>query len=178
MRKNSHASKFDEMLKHTDSGCLLWSGYSIKSNGLENFRYGRLGINGRKMLAHRYAYERAHGPIPEGMHVLHKCDTPLCCNVDHLFLGTHKENMNDMHGKDRSYSGPVTWAPKGEKHRSAKLTEEVIMNAKILHFFSGVSQSQLSRAYRVNNSVMHRAITGKTWKHIKAMQVPEIEVKQ
>jgi hypothetical protein len=52
--------------------------------------------------AHRIAWMISHGDIPEKMFVLHKCDNRLCCNPDHLFLGTQQDNMDDMVSKGRS----------------------------------------------------------------------------
>jgi hypothetical protein len=51
--------------------------------------------------AHRVQWEKFFGPIPEGMHVLHTCDTPGCINIEHLFLGTNADNMRDMAAKGR-----------------------------------------------------------------------------
>ena len=66
--------------------------------------YVTISRKGRRVLAHRAAWEDAHGPIPEGMYVCHKCDVRNCVNVDHLFLGTPKDNMVDMVEKGRQKS--------------------------------------------------------------------------
>ena len=57
--------------------------------------YGRLNREGKQWSAHRYAWWRAHGEIPASMLVLHHCDTPICVNVGHLYLGTFAQNAAD-----------------------------------------------------------------------------------
>ena len=68
-----------------------------------NFRgYGGVKITDRrKYAAHRVAYALVKGPIPAGMLVCHRCDTPRCVRPDHLFLGTASDNMRDMIAKGR-----------------------------------------------------------------------------
>ena len=77
------------------SGCRLWNG-SKNLNG-----YGKLLVAGRLMLAHRAAYADANGPIPPGLCVCHKCDVPSCIEPTHLFLGSRRDNTNDMITKGR-----------------------------------------------------------------------------
>jgi hypothetical protein len=93
------------------TGCLLWTAAGDK-NG-----YGLIHDGEHKQVkAHRAAWTFEHGPIPDGMCVLHKCDTPECCNVQHLFLGTNQENTADKMAKGRHR------VVRGEDHPSSKLT--------------------------------------------------------
>lgn len=84
--------------------CIEYDGFRTKKG------YGRINrrVNGRivSRYAHRIAWETAHGPIPEGMVVMHACDNPPCVNVEHLHLGTQADNIADMNAKGRGKSGP------------------------------------------------------------------------
>lgn len=83
----------------TDSGCWEWSGARYVPN---RGGYGVLHREHRAIAAHRYAWMLAHGPIPAGLFVCHKCDNPPCFRLSHLFLGTQTDNMRDMSAKGRS----------------------------------------------------------------------------
>lgn len=83
---------FDKVNK--TNNCWEWS-------GTNNYRYGLLRTCGKMVRAHRISWEIHFGTIPAGLHVLHKCDNTLCVNPDHLFLGTHFDNMQDMAKKGR-----------------------------------------------------------------------------
>lgn len=77
------------------SPCLTFTG-SKGCNG-----HGRIKHDGKKVPAHRVAYEHKHGPIPPGKVVMHLCDNPACCATDHLILGTQKDNVHDAMLKGR-----------------------------------------------------------------------------
>jgi excisionase family DNA binding protein len=92
-----------------DGDCWLWEGAKITGNlpdGRPRFAYGLVRRSGRLLYAHRVAWELAHGTIPPGALVLHRCDNPPCVNPDHLFLGSHADNSADMVAKGRSRNGP------------------------------------------------------------------------
>lgn len=78
-----------------ESGCWLWD------STVSQYGYGTLKFEGRKQLAHRLSYIHFKGQIQDGMMVCHKCDTPLCVNPDHLFLGVALDNHLDMVKKGR-----------------------------------------------------------------------------
>lgn len=84
-------------------GCWLWQASVFGSPGYGQFTAVDTGRAARQrhLYAHRVAWALSHGPIPEGQSVLHSCDVPLCVNPDHLFLGTHKINMEDAARKQR-----------------------------------------------------------------------------
>lgn len=90
-----------------DNGCWEWTGSRI--NG-----YGHLCISKENVYSHRVSYMLHSGKDPDGMLVLHHCDNPSCVNPDHLFLGTYRDNTQDMIRKGRS--GLLTQPPcQGER---------------------------------------------------------------
>lgn len=84
-----------------NTGCTLWIGAASRYGRVDIASGGRKRVGRRSTGAHRLAWELVHGPIPDGLEVCHKCDVGLCINVDHLFLGTHADNMQDMADKQR-----------------------------------------------------------------------------
>ena len=83
---------FSKVTKSKD--CWVWIAQNV--NG-----YGRLRIKGKLKLAHRVIWELKIGRIPKGLDVLHSCDNPSCVNPQHLWLGTHQQNMKDRDKKGR-----------------------------------------------------------------------------
>lgn len=84
--------------------------------------YGSIWDAGKLKKAHTVAYELVHGPVSEGLCVLHHCDNPPCCNPRHLFQGTKKQNSQDAEAKGRLYHH---WPKYGPEHPCYRIIPEV-----------------------------------------------------
>ena len=140
----------------TATGCREWQGYVQRSRG-----YGAFNVGRRHWLAHRFAWERANGPIPKGLYVLHSCDNRVCCNPQHLSVGTHIENIRDCVAKRRHQHG--------EGHSFAKLTEADVLALRAVRA-RGESLGPLVHALGVDYSTAWYAAAGVTWKHVTGGQ--------
>ncbi|MGH2368516.1 MAG: HNH endonuclease signature motif containing protein [Chloroflexota bacterium] len=101
MRLPLAARFWPKVYKHADAGCWEWLG-ARSSSGYGHIGSG--GTEGRMLRAHRVSWELINGPIPAGLQVLHNCpdgDNPLCVRPEHLWLGTHQDNMADKWRKGR-----------------------------------------------------------------------------
>ena len=135
--------------------CIEWTG-ARDSKG-----YGNKNIAGKYFKTHRLAYAWVNGPIPDGMWVLHKCDNPPCCNPDHLFLGTHKDNMRDMKEKGRA-KGLV-----GTENHKATLTEAQVLEIRFDNHGRKYGRiRRLSEKHGVSRAVVDRIRRNETWKHL------------
>lgn len=137
----------------SDTGCWLWTG-TTDGNG-----YGMVSFRSKDRRAHRVSYELFKGPIPKGLHVLHRCDTPLCVNPAHLRAGTPKENMADREARGRRNV-------KGEQIGTSKLTESDVIEIRK----SKLGQKALAEKYGVAPSHIWVIRSGKAWKHVAAQE--------
>jgi len=111
-----------------DSSCWRWGG-SVAGNG-----YGKvwLGERRKEVAAHRFAWELEHGPISEGLCVLHLCDNPLCVRPSHLKLGTKQDNSCDMATRRRGNRGHLG-LPYGVKRCHGKFQGQVKIKGQGKH---------------------------------------------
>jgi hypothetical protein len=132
-----------------ETGCLLWVGCWSVTGG-----YGLVGWSGRQWKAHRFAIMLEGIAIPKGMHVCHKCDTPPCVNINHLFIGTPRENVADSFNKNRR--------PIRESSPNAKLTTEQVLQIRSSNEFGRV----LANQYGISQSLASKIKRRTTWKSI------------
>lgn len=130
--------------------------------------YGTFYFRGSKKYAHRIAYEFAHGPIPDGLHVCHRCDNPPCCNPAHLFAGTHAENMADMVAKGRRrIPAGAGGGPRGAEHPKAKLTEADVRLIRDLYASGGATYRGLAADFGINPMSVWAVVARKSWRHVQ-----------
>lgn len=141
-----------------NGGCWIWEG-SRDKNG-----YGRPKINGKPTLAHRFAYMLAFGKFDPSLDVCHKCDNPSCVRPDHLFLGTHAENMHDAAIKG-TRKGRVP-SHRGEQTPTAKLTEKQVVEIIARYRRGGITQKQLAHEYGVSKGQIGNIVRRQRWEHI------------
>jgi hypothetical protein len=149
--------------------CHWWT--ACKTDG-----YGRLNIEGRLYKTHRISWVIANNKdIPPGMHVCHTCDNPDCCNPNHLWLGTHIDNMRDRDNKGRcspalgdrhgSRTKPES-RPRGAAHGRAIFTEDQVRKIREEYALGGITQQALADKHGIDQSTISAIIRRKTWGHV------------
>lgn len=142
-------------------GCWLWLGHLT-------FGYGYIGAggrNGKTNRAHRVSWELHHGPIPEGLLVLHRCDNRRCVNPDHLFLGTQADNVADMIAKGRD-AAPGLRARHGQSPGRAKLNPIQVREIRRTYCRGSDTHGSyaLAALYGVAQGTIYRIVSGRGWR--------------
>lgn len=135
------------------TGCWNWTRSTIGKG------YGQCNVRHLKeRYAHRVSYMAFKGGIPPGIDVLHTCDNLLCVNPSHLFLGTKKDNAQDMKAKDRHLYG--------ERNTEAKLIKKQVMRIHRLYKAGGVSTYELADQFGVSQGTIWKILKGHRWEHV------------
>jgi hypothetical protein len=153
VRRKSLAERLQEKTAAPDAnGCMIFIGAKARSGHGHIFKNAKDKSYG----AHRLAWELKHGPIPNGMVVCHSCDVPACVNVDHLWLGTHDDNMEDKARKGRAYR------MQGIDHPLAKLTPERVRAIRA----DSRPHAAIAAQYGVDRSLIYLVKRRKAWAHV------------
>lgn len=142
----------DRYIPEPNSGCWLWEGYVDKGG------YGKIKRRGQYYRAHRFSWVVHRGEIPEGIHVLHHCDTPSCVNPDHLFLGTAADNHQDRRNKGRKLR-----EQDGENNSMAKLTVKDVLAIRA----DPRSNRQIAEDYGVQHQAIQKIKNHRRWAYAR-----------
>lgn len=143
--------RFWDKVKKTND-CWWWTA-ATQSNG-----YGEFGLPGRRtIVAHRFSWIIRNGPIPTGRFICHHCDNKLCVNPDHLFVGTHQDNVDDMvkKGRHRFLSG--------ENNGMSKLDSKKVRRIRDFYEQGGLGQRCLAAMFGVSQFNVSLIVRGETW---------------
>lgn len=148
---------YERVYPEPNTGCWIWAG----ARYLRDYGLVWISENGitKKRLAHRYSYELHKGSIGN-KHVLHKCDNEYCVNPDHLFLGTHQDNMVDMKIKNRVHK------PRGILNFNNKLTITDVLKIRELYTPFKYPSRRLAAEFGVCQRTIMEIINREIWNYI------------
>ena len=150
--------------KTSQQPCWIWT--ALRTRSYPSHPYGRLRISRKWAAAHRISWEIHYGKIPEGMLVCHSCDNTLCVNPNHLFLGTSKDNTQDMMNKGRGAGQKGTrFQPDvaGLNNGRARLTPKDVL---AIRQDQNKSLKEWSEVLGVAERTVDHVLKGSTWQHL------------
>jgi hypothetical protein len=155
----------DRVGEPNEHGCLLWQGTLRRGYGV--IQTTHKDAPARIYYAHRFAFEVANGPIPEGMSVLHMCDEfypkgdftcRACVNPLHLYMGTHADNMADKVASGRQINGEACYL--------SKLTADAVRDIRKRCLAGGETKAQIARDHDISIGNVYAIINRRSWAHV------------
>ena len=138
--------------KKDDDQCWNWIG--AMCNG-----YGKLKRNGTQLLAHRVSWTAHFGMIPKGLFVCHHCDNRACVNPNHLFVGTHADNMRDAAKKGRLPGCSDESRLKQMCQNNTTLIKQDVLMIKEM-FANGIKQREIAVEFGITRRSVSKIVTG------------------
>lgn len=134
---------------------LLWSSCVVWTGATDRKGYGSLRVDGRTVYAHRYAWEREHGPVPDTMEVDHMCFERSCCNVDHLRVATRQQNMQNRSGSNLGRD-----LPRGVTRHRRRYVAQVKHNGANLYLGTFSTPEEASAAAQAKRALLFGEYAG------------------
>lgn len=147
-RREAAWARYRTLIVIAENGCHVWTG-PVDDDGY--------GIAGRSRI-HRLVFVRDHGPMPHGTMVCHTCDTPSCCNPEHLYAGTTLENAHDAMERGR--------LAVGTRNKSSRLDDLAVKEIRRRSATDGIPTSTLAREYGVSKPTIRKVLARQTWRHV------------
>jgi hypothetical protein len=151
--KHRLGAKLLESVSVDAAGCFNWTG----NRNPDGYATTRMGVGQITKRASRLAYRVFRREIPEGMCVCHRCDNRACINPAHLYLGTNKQNSEDMAAKNRSCHGVAV--------NTAKMTPEKVLDL-VARYNGGEKIGSLCDRFGISVPTLYRILNRQSWKRV------------
>lgn len=151
MQNNYTAEEIERFWSKVDKSddtdvCWNWKACKLRDG------YGQFGIREKSYHSNRFAWEVTYGNIPEGLCVCHKCDNTSCCNPSHLFLGTKKDNSDDMIRKGRRASF------QGERNGRCKVSDLQVLEIRKIYAEGKISSATIGKMFGLGRAHVWRIV--------------------
>lgn len=148
------------------NGCLVWNGHKCKDD------YGKITYNFKSYKVHRLYYELYYDvKLSPHEYIIHKCDNPSCCNIDHLSIGTCQDNIRDKMSKNRQAKGSSVGT--SNKNMNDIIAQNIINDLK----YSNKTLKEISSDYNVSKDIVYSIYKGYTWKHVSNGKITRLKIK-
>ncbi len=157
MDKDKRQRRVRAFWSKVDKSSNCWTWTACTTNG-----YGQSRFGSKTYRSHKLAWILENGSVPDGLHVCHKCDNPLCVRPSHLFLGTNAVNIADKVTKQRH--------SRGQSHGMAKLDDLCVRLIREIYAGGAFQQKALAKFFGVSKSAISAIVLGHKWKHLPASE--------